>query len=136
MQGLIHRLDPTRQVTMAANVGNAYFGINRIIDVRGWNYHIGRDMDDYHAAHPDQPNVGTEQASTVCTRGIYANDRSSGYVSAYDDNAPPWAHTARHGGRSSLPARGFPAGSPGPASITVANLLLTVGPALIPISAF
>jgi len=93
MQGLIHRLDPTRQVTMAANVGNTFAGLNRIIDVRGWNYHIGREMDNYHAAHPVQPNVGSEQASTVCTRGIYANDRQAGYVSAYDDNAPPWAHT-------------------------------------------
>ncbi|MGA2863896.1 MAG: beta-galactosidase GalA [Verrucomicrobiota bacterium] len=93
MQSLIHRLDPTRQATMAANVGNVFEGINRIIDVRGWNYHIGKDMDDYHAAHPAAPNVGAEQASTVCTRGIYANDRPRGYVSAYDDNAPPWAHT-------------------------------------------
>jgi beta-galactosidase len=93
MQQLIHQLDPTRSVTMAANVGNDFGGINTIIDVRGWNYHIGKDMDDYHAAHPTQPNVGTEQASTVCTRGIYANDKERGYVSAYDDNAPPWAHT-------------------------------------------
>jgi len=93
MQQLTHQLDPTRRVTMAANVGNVYQGINRIIDVRGWNYHIGKGMDDYHAAHPNQPNVGTEQASTVCTRGIYANDKERGYVSAYDDNAPPWANT-------------------------------------------
>ena len=48
-------------------------------------------MDDYHAAHPRQPNVGTEQGSTVSTRGIYANDTERGYVSAYDDNAPAWA---------------------------------------------
>jgi beta-galactosidase len=93
MQRLIHRLDPTRQVTMAANVGNEFTGLNRIIDVRGWNYHLGPDMDQYHTDHPTQPNVGTEQASTVCTRGIYANDKERGYVSAYDDNAPPWAHT-------------------------------------------
>jgi beta-galactosidase len=92
MQQLIHQLDPTRSVTMAANVGNYFAGINAIIDVRGWNYHIGKDMDDYHTAHPAQPNVGTEQASTVCTRGIYANDKERGYVSAYDDNAPPWAN--------------------------------------------
>jgi beta-galactosidase len=93
MQRWVHQLDPTRSVTMAANVGNVFTGINRIIDVRGWNYHIGRAMDDYHAAHPAQSNVGTEQASTVCTRGIYANDTKRGYVSAYDDNAPPWATT-------------------------------------------
>ena len=94
MQNLIHQLDPTRSVTMAANVGNDFGGLNRIIDVRGWNYHIGREMDAYHAAHPLQPNVGTEQGSTVSTRGIYANDEVRGYVTAYDDNAPPWAHTA------------------------------------------
>ena len=38
-------------------------------------------MDQYHAEHPNQPNVGTEQASVVGTRGIYANDRQHGYVS-------------------------------------------------------
>jgi beta-galactosidase len=93
MQQLIHQLDPTRSVTMAANVGNDFGGINGIIDVRGWNYHIGKPMNDYHATHPLQPNVGTEQASTVCTRGIYTNDKERGYVSAYDDNAPEWANT-------------------------------------------
>ena len=48
--------------------------MNGVIEVRGWNYHVGRQMDNYHAEHPDQPNVGTEQASTVTTRGIYKND--------------------------------------------------------------
>ncbi len=94
MQSLVKRLDATRPVTYAAPVGNDFSGINEVIEVRGWNYHVGRDMDAYHKAHPKQPNVGTEQASTVSTRGIYANDRKRGYVSAYDENAPPWAHTA------------------------------------------
>jgi beta-galactosidase len=94
MQDLVHRLDPTRPVTYPGPVGNEFQGINGIIDVRGWNYHVGKDMDDYHKAHPKQPNVGTEQGSTVSTRGIYSNDKERGYVSAYDDNAPPWAQTA------------------------------------------
>jgi beta-galactosidase len=93
MQQAVHNLDPTREITAAANNGNVFSGINSVIQVRGWNYHIGQIMDNYHKAHPSQPNVGTEQASTVCTRGIYANDRERGYVSAYDDNAPEWAHT-------------------------------------------
>jgi beta-galactosidase len=38
--------------------------------------------------------VGTEQGSTVSTRGIYENDTVRGYVSAYDVNAPSWANTA------------------------------------------
>ena len=95
MQALIKRLDPTRPVTYNAPVGNEFPGINEVIEVRGWSYHIGADnMDAYHAAHPSQPNVGSEQGSTVSTRGIYANDKERGYVSAYDDNAPSWANTA------------------------------------------
>jgi beta-galactosidase len=95
MQSLVKQLDPTRPVTYAAPVGDDYKGsINSIIEVRGWNYHVGRDMDNYHREHPSQPNVGTEQGSTVGTRGIYADDKVRGYVSAYDDFAPPWATTA------------------------------------------
>ena len=84
MQNLVKSLDPTRPVTYAAPQGDTFDGINGVIEVRGWNYHPGGDMDKYHAKHPDQPNVGTEQASTVCTRGIYADDKARGYVSAYD----------------------------------------------------
>jgi beta-galactosidase len=95
MQALVKRLDPTRPVTYNAPVGNEFPGINEVIEVRGWSYRIGEDrMDAYHAAHPQQPNVGSEQGSTTCTRGIYANDVTHGYVSAYDDNHETWSNTA------------------------------------------
>jgi beta-galactosidase len=94
MQEVVHRLDTTRPITCNAAVGDEYPGINEAIEVRGWSYHVGKDMDAYHAEHPLQPNVGSEQGSTVSTRGIYANDPVRGYVSAYDDNAPEWAQTA------------------------------------------
>jgi beta-galactosidase len=95
MQAAIKRLDPTRPVTYNAPVGNEFAGINEVIEVRGWSYRIGEDrMDAYHAAHPQQPNVGSEQGSTTCTRGIYANDVTRGYVSAYDDNHETWSNTA------------------------------------------
>jgi beta-galactosidase len=94
MQNFVKSLDPTRPVTYAAPEGDSFAGINGAIEVRGWNYHIGQDMDNYHAKHPDQPNVGTEQASTVSTRGIYANDRQRGYVSAYDVNKTSWSNYA------------------------------------------
>jgi beta-galactosidase len=95
MQDAVKRLDPTRPVTYNAPVGNEFTGINEIIEVRGWSYHVGKDMDDYHAAHPKQPNVGSEQGSTVSTRGIYRNDPKRGYVSAYDDNTTSWSSTAK-----------------------------------------
>ena len=95
MQTLAKRLDPTRPVTYNAPVGNEFPGINAVIEVRGWSYHIGKDnMDAYHAAHPQQPNVGSEQGSTVGTRGIYVDDKERGYVSAYDDHGQSWSNTA------------------------------------------
>lgn len=95
MQRLVKQLDPTRPVTYAAPVGDEFAGnINSIIQVRGWNYHTGGDMDKYHSEHPQQPQVGTEQGSTVSTRGIYTNDAARGYVSAYDVGATSWSSTA------------------------------------------
>jgi beta-galactosidase len=93
MQRLVHELDPTRLCTAAANAGDVAEGVNSVLDVRGWNYYIG-PVDSYHKRHPLQPEIGTEQASTLCTRGIYANDTNRGYMSAYDDNAPRWGNTA------------------------------------------
>jgi beta-galactosidase len=95
MQRLAHEIDPTRLCTAAGNVGNVFEGVNSVLDVRGWNYHPD-DVDAYRKEHPAQPEIGTEQGSTVCTRGIYANDTKRGYVSAYDDNAPSWANTAEY----------------------------------------
>ena len=96
MQALIKRLDPTRPVTYNSTAGNEQAGINEVIEVRGWSYRIGVDrMDAYHAAHPDQPNVGSEQGSTITTRGIYANDAARCYMSAYDDNQTDWSNTAK-----------------------------------------
>ena len=93
MKRVVTRLDPTRPVTAAMD-GSWGKGISGVVDVQGFNYHIGAPMDDFHRAFPRQPTVGTETGSTVSTRGIYSNDTTRGYVSAYDVNAPPWASTA------------------------------------------
>jgi beta-galactosidase len=89
MQTLVKRLDPTRSVTYAAPNGNTFRGVNSVIEVRGWNYFFDQ-ADRYHADHPGQPEVCTEQGSFVSTRGIYANDRAPSYISAYDTNWPGW----------------------------------------------
>ena len=94
MQDYAKLLDPLRPVTYAAPEDDVFRGINSVIEVRGWNYHYGPKMDKYHAEHPNQPNVGTEQASVVGTRGIYTNDRPHGYVAAYDVVWPGWTTTA------------------------------------------
>ena len=94
MMRLAARLDPSRVVTVAQNGGWGK-GISSVVDVFGCNYH-DKDIDGYHRDHPNQPMIGTETASTVSTRGIYANDKEKGYVSAYDVNYPPWATTAEN----------------------------------------
>ncbi len=94
MQDYVNKLDPTRPVTYAAPEGDVFRGINSVIEVRGWNYHVGADMDKYHAEHPAQPNVGTEQASVVSDRGIYENDPQRGYVTSYDTRRQGWSDTA------------------------------------------
>jgi beta-galactosidase len=68
---ICHRLDPTRLVTYAANDGNRYEGANKVVDVRGWNYWGWQAREDYHAAHPQQPNIMTEYGHAQGTRGIY-----------------------------------------------------------------
>ena len=94
MQDYVKRLDPTRPVSYASPEDDVFRGINSVIEVRGWNYHYGPQMDHYHAAHPGQPNFGSEQASVVGTRGIYTNDPARGYVAAYDVIWPGWTTTA------------------------------------------
>ena len=94
MQDYVKQLDPLRPVSYASPEDDVFAGINSVIEVRGWNYHYGPKMDKYHAAHPTQPNFGSEQASVVGTRGIYTNDHSAGYVAAYDVVWPGWTTTA------------------------------------------
>jgi beta-galactosidase len=94
MQDYVKQLDPLRPVSYASPEDDVFRGINSVIEVRGWNYHYGPQMDRYHAAHPTQPNFGSEQASVVGTRGIYTNDRPRGSVAAYDIVWPGWTTTA------------------------------------------
>jgi beta-galactosidase len=90
-----HALDPTRPATAAIN---SYFfkQLSTQLDVEGFNYNLtapdGPDV--YHPAHPRQPIFGSETASAVSTRGIYATDKLRNWVSAYDVNHPPWAALA------------------------------------------
>ena len=87
-----HELDPTRMCTAAVNAAfHSHFPER--LDVMGFNYNL-KETDAYHQAHPKQPSVGTETASTVCTRGIYITDKLRNWVSAYDAEHPPWAELA------------------------------------------
>jgi len=87
-----HQLDPTRLCTAAVNASfDTHFPEQ--LDVVGFNYNLNVP-DDWHKAHPKKPSVGSETASTVCTRGIYSTDKLRNWVSAYDAEHPPWAELA------------------------------------------
>lgn len=94
MVRIAHRLDPTRKVTAAMHDRGLGVGFANIVDVHGWNYIKVGDIERFHRERPRQPIVGSEESSTVCTRGIYADDKSRGYVSAYDARVPGWGTTA------------------------------------------
>jgi len=93
MKRLQRKLDPSRVCTTAMNNGWGGVGVSTVVDVQGCNYNDNL-IDAYHAAHPQQPMIGTETASTLATRGIYANDKARGYMSAYDSEKPNWGNTA------------------------------------------
>jgi beta-galactosidase len=107
MKKVVNDLDPTRPVTCAMN-GNCVRGISLVQDLQGCNYNP-RGYDQFHQLYPERPVYGSETASAVSTRGEYANDREKGYVSAYDENHPPWGQTAEEAWRP-LAERPFMAG--------------------------
>jgi beta-galactosidase len=93
MKKLQRRLDPSRVSTAAMSGGWGGVGISNVLDVMGCNYSDGL-IDKYRKDYPKQPMIGTETASTLATRGIYANDKVRGYMSAYDTEKPGWGNTA------------------------------------------
>ena len=128
MKRLVRRLDPTRPITQAMN-DDWGKGISAVLDVQGFNYKHAPEIDDFHAQFPAQPHVGTEEASTVSTRGIYANDKEKGYVSAYDRE---FSRVGVDRGRmvATYDQRAFLSGGfVWTGSTTAASPRLTVGPA-------
>ena len=87
MKRLVRRLDSSRPVTLAMN-GRWGQGASAVLDVQGFNYFHEGSVDKFHADFPTQPCFGSEEASALCTRGIYSNDPVRGYMSAYDVNTP------------------------------------------------
>ena len=94
MARFVKRLDDSRPVSYASNGGNHFEGINQFMDIRGFNYIAQADIDKYHKDHPTQPLYGSEEASTVSTRGEYVVNATKGYLTAYDKHEPGWGALA------------------------------------------
>jgi beta-galactosidase len=94
MQDIVHTMDPTRLCTVPMS-GGAGNGFTLVIDVQGFNYiHNSPNFDTFHKQWPTKLSIGTEEASSMSTRGVYTNDFANSLVESYDTQAPSWATTA------------------------------------------
>jgi beta-galactosidase len=84
MQAYAKSIDSTRFIT-AAFSGGVGAGISNVMDVMGYNYVVNKNTDEHHKAYPNQFSWGTEEGSTVATRGIYFTDNAEHYRAAYDE---------------------------------------------------
>jgi beta-galactosidase len=78
MQDIVHRLDPDRPCTAAISGG--WGGTSSVIEVLGVNYVSQGHPDEQHRDFPWQPQLGTEESTTRCTRGVYVSDAAAAHL--------------------------------------------------------
>ena len=83
MQAYAKSIDSTRYITAAISGGIGY-GISTVIDLLGYNYVATKNTDEQHKKFPNQFSWGTEEGSTVTSRGIYEDDMGKHQLVAYD----------------------------------------------------
>lgn len=83
MQAYAKSIDSTRYITAAIS-GGIGGGISKSIELLGYNYVSTKNTDEQHKKQPDQFSWGTEEGSTVTTRGVYEDDSTRHYLVAYD----------------------------------------------------
>ena len=94
MKSRVLKLDDSRLLTGAMN-GSSMDGSGLEMDVTGINYCL-KVIDDLHEKYPDHPIIGSENNSTVTTRGCYETDKTDKQVLAcYDEEMPKWGSSVR-----------------------------------------
>lgn len=83
MQAYVKSIDSSRFITAALSGGIGY-GISTVIDVLGYNYVATKNTDLQHQKFPAQRSWGTEEGSTVTSRGVYQDDSVLHQLAAYD----------------------------------------------------
>lgn len=84
MQAFAKSIDSTHYIT-AAFSGGVGSGISNVMELMGYNYVSNKNTDEHHKNHPKQFSWGTEEGSTVATRGIYTNNIANHERAAYDE---------------------------------------------------
>lgn len=83
MQAYAKQIDSTRYITAAIS-GGIGSGISTVIDLLGYNYVATKNTDEQHKNQPRQFSWGTEEGSTVTSRGAYFDNISRHELAAYD----------------------------------------------------
>ena len=87
LQGICHRLDPTRPVTCGMDQVSCVLenGFATLLDVPGFNYRTFRYQEAYDLL-PQSAVLGSETASTVSSRSVYKFPIESKKDAKYDDH--------------------------------------------------
>ena len=93
MMKVVHDYDTTRPISCAMNGGWFDPGFATVEDLLGVNYYP-EIYDRLHQARPHIPMFGSETASTLTTRGEYADNKEKVYVSSYNMTDGSWAPVA------------------------------------------
>ncbi|WP_157273888.1 beta-galactosidase GalA [Pedobacter sp. BAL39] len=83
MQAFAKTVDSSRAVTAAIS-GGIESGISTTIDLLGYNYIATKNTDQHHQQFPAQFSWGTEEGSTVSSRGLYIDNKEKHELAAYD----------------------------------------------------
>jgi beta-galactosidase len=93
MMNVVHKYEATRPISSAMNGGWFDPGFTTVEDLMGVNY--SPDVyDRFHNEHPRMPMFGSETASTLTTRGQYADDREKTFVTSYNMTDDSWRPVA------------------------------------------
>ena len=79
MREYTHRVDPTRQMTVASSSGPT---VLIPADVAGYNYILQNPVDEHRKNYPARKALGTEETSGCGTRGIYFTSEEKGHMKA------------------------------------------------------
>jgi beta-galactosidase len=83
MQTFARQFDHSRPFTVASSGGWGH-GSDIGVDVIGYNYIGHGNIDDHHKNFPNQPGIGSEEATSRGTRGVWKDDLENGHMAPTD----------------------------------------------------
>ena len=81
MRDWVHRLDPTRPMTVATSSGPT---IVIPADVAGYNYIAQNPVDEHRKNYPQRRALGSEETTGAGTRGVYVTDTITGRMMSHN----------------------------------------------------